>query len=173
MLTRTHDDGQTSSEAVYSDCERYRYSLTRVWEPAAARLAFIMLNPSVADERQNDPTVERCEQRARRWGYGSFRVVNIFAWRATDPLDMRRAVSPEGPGNGTILAAAAYWADLTIAAWGVHGAHLDQGRRAARDLRRSGVTLYHLGLTQAGHPRHPLYLPYAREPEHWVSPYPD
>jgi hypothetical protein len=58
---------------------------------------FIMLNPSTATEVQNDPTVERCERRARALGFGAFRVLNIFAWRATDPRDMRAAADPVGP----------------------------------------------------------------------------
>jgi hypothetical protein len=99
MITRTHQKGDAASVAVYSDCERYRYSLTRVWDADGSRALFIMLNPSTATEVQNDPTVERCERRARALGFGAFRVLNIFAWRATDPRDMRAAADPVGPAK--------------------------------------------------------------------------
>ena len=85
MIVRTHQKGDAASVAEYSDCEKYRYKLTRIWEPAGRKVLFVMLNPSTATEVQNDPTVERCERRARTLGYGGFRVTNIFAWRDTDP----------------------------------------------------------------------------------------
>ena len=99
MIRRTHSSGGTSSVAVYSPCERYRYSLQRVWDETSGLLTFIMLNPSKADEVSNDPTVERCERRARALGYGGFCVVNIFAWRETDPQKLRKARAPIGPAN--------------------------------------------------------------------------
>lgn len=170
MITRTHIKGDAPSTAVYSDCERYRYSLTRIWDVAAPRVAFVMLNPSTATEQANDPTIERCEQRARRLGFGGFCAVNIFALRATDPRDMRAAADPEGPDNAQALETAARWADVVIAAWGVHGAHRNQGPTAAARLRDGGLKLHHLGLTKAGHPRHSLYLPYSAQPQLWSVP---
>lgn len=169
MITRTHSSDGTLSTAVYSSCERYRYSLSRVWDANARRVMFVMLNPSTADELQNDPTVERCEQRARRLGYGAFRVTNIFAFRATDPRNMRTQADPQGPDNVQTLDAGAAWADDIIAAWGTHGEHRNQGPVAAMMLARTGVPLYHLGLTKHGHPRHPLYLPYSQQPEIWAD----
>lgn len=168
MITRSHIKGDAPSTAVYSDCERFRYSLTRVWNADAARVVFIMLNPSTATEVQNDPTIHRCEQRARTLGYGGLRAVNIFALRATDPRDMRAAADPEGPANMTALDEAADWADLVIAAWGVHGAHRNQGAIVADRLNAAGHRLHHLGQTKAGHPRHPLYLPYSAQPQLWA-----
>ena len=79
MIVRLHQKGDAASIAEYSDCEAYSYTLTRVWDEAGQRALFIMLNPSTATELQNDPTVERCERRARALGYGAFRVLNIFA----------------------------------------------------------------------------------------------
>ena len=60
MITRSHLKGDAQSTAVYSDCESYRYMLTRTWDPGGDKALFIMLNPSTATEVQNDPTVERC-----------------------------------------------------------------------------------------------------------------
>lgn len=169
VITRSHIKGDAPSTAVYSDCEVYRYSLTRIWDEQAPRVVFIMLNPSTATEVQNDPTIQRCEQRARKLGFGGFCAVNIFAIRATDPRDMRAASDPEGPDNMAALDAAAQWADLSIAAWGVHAEHRNQGPIVAARLRAAGHRLHQLGLTKAGHPRHPLYLPYTAQPQIWLA----
>lgn len=126
-----------------------------------------MLNPSVADEFANDPTVERCERRARAMGFAGFSVTNIFAWRDTDPKAMRRAKKPIGPLNELTVLQTAQNAGQAIAAWGVHGAHTNQGPHIARILDEAGVKLFHLGLTKDGHPRHPLYVPYSIKPKIW------
>lgn len=167
MITRSHTKGDAPSTAVYSDCERYRYSLTRIWAPSLRRVMFVMLNPSTATEVANDPTIERCERRARHLGCGGFRVTNIFAWRATDPRDLRRAVHPIGADNDAALEEGAIWADQIIAAWGVHGAHRGRGAQVAETLRAQSTPLFHLGLSKDGHPKHPLYLPYAQQPVSW------
>lgn len=170
MITRTHVKGDAPSTAVYSDCEKYRYSLTRVWEPSGTRVNFVMLNPSTATEVQNDPTVERCERRARTLGYGGFAVTNIFAWRDTDPKAMRAAPDPIGPANDETIQERAHWANDVIAAWGTHGEHLARGEAVAKLLAQCDRPVFHLGLSKAGHPRHPLYLPYVQKPEPWARP---
>lgn len=169
MITRQHTKGDAASVAVYSDCEAYRYSLTRVWDAAGRRALFVMLNPSTATEVQNDPTVERCERRARALGFGAFRVLNIFAWRATDPRDMRAAADPVGPGNDAAILSSLPWADQVICAWGTHGAHQGRGPAVAAMLRGADVALFHLGLSKDGHPKHPLYIGYAVHPQPWIA----
>lgn len=169
MLIRTHETDAVWSQVTYSDCQAYRYCLTRIWDENAARINFVMLNPSKADEIKNDPTVARCEARARHLGFGAFQVTNIFAWRDTDPHAMRRANKPVGPENDDTLTASAHWADLVIAAWGVHGAHQNRGAQVEELLRHAGIKLFHLGLSKGGHPRHPLYLAYAKQPQYWRS----
>ena len=169
MITRTHQKGDAASVAEYSDCEAYRYTLTRVWRPEGARALFIMLNPSTATEVQNDPTVERCERRARALGFGAFRVLNIFAYRATDPRDMRAVADPVGTGNDAAILGSVPWADRVICAWGTHGAHLDRGAQVEALLRKAGVPLFHLGLSKAGHPKHPLYIAYDVQPMPWAA----
>lgn len=171
MITRTHVKGDAPSVAVYSDCEAYRYLLTRVWDDALPRALFVMLNPSTATEVQNDPTVERCERRARALGFGAFRVTNIFAFRATDPRAMRAVADPVGPDNDAAIRESVDWAggpaDRIICAWGTHGAHLGRGAAVAQLLRESGRDLHHLGLTAAGAPKHPLYIGYAQPLQLW------
>lgn len=167
LIIRRHIDARATSEATYSHCEAYRYTLTRVWDDTAPRCLFIMLNPSTATEIANDPTIERCERRARALGYGAMRIVNIFAFRATDPSDLKRADDPVGTDNLQALADGATWADDVLCAWGAHGAHLNQGRATARGLAATCTKLRTLGLTKDGHPRHPLYVSYARAPTQW------
>lgn len=169
MITRTHIKDDAPSTAIYSDCEHYRYALTRIWDAAGTSVHFVMLNPSTATEVQNDPTVERCERRARALGHGAFRVTNIFAWRDTDPRKMRKADDPVGPANDATLLEGLAWADQTICAWGTHGEHLGRGVQIEAALRDTGTDLFHLGLSKAGHPKHPLYIAYVQQPELWIK----
>ena len=119
-----------------------------------------MLNPSTADETDNDPTVERCERRARMMGFGGVEVVNIFAFRATDPVVMKQHASPIGADNDQAILAAAGNSGLVILGWGIHGDHLSRGRSVAALLEQSGIQAYCLTTTASGHPGHPLYVRY-------------
>ena len=167
LITRSHDDGERVSEAVYSDCEKYRYALTRVWDTGGKRLLYIMLNPSKATELANDPTIERCERRARALGYGAFRACNLFGLRETDPAKLKRARHPEGPENEDQIALALEWCDDVLCAWGVHGEHKNQADSVRLVLQKSSKPCLVLGLTKAGHPRHPLYISYKNQPYRW------
>lgn len=167
MITKKFLKGDAESVANYSDCEKYRYDLTRVWDENGKRATFLMLNPSTATEVQNDPTVERCERRARTLGYGAFRVCNIFAFRATDPKVMRAADDPVGPLNDDAIRQGVEWTDDLVAAWGAHGEYLNRGAVVEALLRSLPISPRHLGLTKAGHPKHPLYIGYNVLPETW------
>lgn len=167
MITRTFLKGDAESLAVYSDCEAYRYALTRAWDATGKRVTFVMLNPSTATEVQNDPTVERCERRARALGFGAFQVCNIFAFRATDPKVMRKATDPVGPANDEAIRKGCLWADQVICAWGTHGAYLSRGPAVEALVRATEKPMAHLGLSKAGHPKHPLYISYQKQPEKW------
>lgn len=169
LVVRRHVVGVTVSEAVYSPCSRYRYALTRTWDDAGRRLLWIMLNPSKATEAANDPTIERCERRARALGYGAFRVVNLFALRQTDPARLLKARSPLGPRNDAEIGRALDWTDDVLCAWGVHGSHRGRGEAVRQTVETSGKTPLVLGLTKHGHPRHPLYVGYAVTPRRWVE----
>lgn len=170
MIRRGSNRNGRQSVAVYSDCECYRYSLTRSWNAAQPKLLFIMLNPSTATEQRNDPTVARCESRALDLGYGSFRVVNLFALRATDPSELKRHPAPVGPDNDAILrqSVTRWKPDLILCAWGTHGIHLDRDKATLSLLMKCGADLWTLGLTQGGQPRHPLYLPKDLAPQSWT-----
>jgi hypothetical protein len=123
-----------------------------------------MLNPSTADESTNDPTIARCEQRARLWGYGGVTVTNLFAFCSTEPSVLYRAVDPVGPENDAYLRAAALAAKPVICAWGVHGKLLGRSAVVLSLLEDAGIAPYCLARTRDGEPGHPLYLGYDSTP---------
>lgn len=156
-----------ASGAEFSACRRWRTLLWRCWDEARPIANFLMLNPSTADETVLDPTCTRAHDYARRWGYGTLLVTNVFAWRATDPGEMRAAADPVGAGNDAAILRAARSAQLVVCAWGNHGAHLDRAARVTRLLRQAGMTLHALRLNAGGEPAHPLYLPGTLRPRRW------
>ncbi len=135
----------------------YRYSLWRECDTRAPAVAFVMLNPSTADAERDDPTIRRCANLARSWGYGSLEVVNLFAYRASEPKRLRETRDPIGPANDDYLVDAADRTRVVIVAWGVHGGLMDRDLEAFRLLAGRG-DIHCLGFTKAGHPRHPLYV---------------
>lgn len=122
---------------------------------------FICLNPSTADEVQDDPTVRRCIGYAKAWGYGAFCMTNLFGYRATNPKDMKNSVEflEARHENAQWIARVASEAGIIVCAWGVHGAYKDRGKKVLDHLLNvMKLPVHHLGLTKGGHPKHPLYL---------------
>lgn len=156
--------------ATYSPDLRYRFRLSRVWDSSSPRCAFIMLNPSTATEAVLDPTVTRCVGHAKQWGFGAAEVVNLFAYRATDPKQLRQVDDPIGAGNDVAIMHAARAADLVVVAWGVHGQFITRQDDVVHHLERAGIELHSLGITKSGAPRHPLYLPGGIRPQPWTAP---
>jgi hypothetical protein len=151
--------------AAMSPCGRYRYSLWRRWDASKPTVLFVMLNPSTADADTDDPTIRKCIGFAKRWGYGTLLVGNLYALRATDPRELDTAPAPVGRDNTDALYRLAGRADRVVAAWGAKPNRGRYGRRAARVL--DGLhdhDVYALRLTKDGHPWHPLYVPYCVEP---------
>jgi hypothetical protein len=120
-----------------------------------AYLMVIGLNPSTADETEDDPTIRRCIDFAKRWKFGALCMTNLFAWRDTKPAQMKKATDPVGPDNDDHLKRLAANAGLILAAWGTHGKHLN---RAAAVLSMM-PPIYRLRLNDDGSPEHPLYVP--------------
>lgn len=139
--------------AEISSCGRYRYTLARIWDPDLPCVAFIGLNPSTADATQDDPTLNRCIQYAEAWGYGGVWMVNLFAFRATSPGDMKSADDPVGPDNDVALQSVCGAADLVIAAWGNHGSF----HKRSHQVRAMLKGLHCLKVNKTGEPAHPLY----------------
>ncbi len=167
MIARGHEGGSVRSVAWYSPCDGYRYRLDRTWDAGGPRAAIVMLNPSTATEAADDRTIARCGARMRALGFGAMTVVNLFAWRATDPAVLVRVADPVGPGNDGVIADAAAGAGLVLCGWGNGGALHGRGTAVAAMLVAQGCALHVLGLTRTGAPRHPLYLGYAARPVPW------
>lgn len=142
---------------------QYRYALWRIWDRALPAVMFIGLNPSTADAKSDDPTLVRCMGFARDWGYGGVYTANLFAFRATDPRDMKTARAPVGCDNDRVILELAGKVDKVIAAWGNDGAYLDR----ADAVRRLLPKLYYLKMNRSGQPAHPLYLPKGLKPRAW------
>ena len=125
-----------------------------------------MLNPSVADGKQDDSTIRRCVGFSKRWGYGGLIVVNLFALRATDPAELYCHDYPVGPRNESVLARTLDQPSvkLVVAAWGSHGNLMDRDRIMLRMARDLGKAVMCLGTTKDGRPRHPLRLAAAAVP---------
>lgn len=161
--------------ASFSRDRLFRYTLERVWEPDRPRVAFIGLNPSTADEVRVDNTVARCARFAHDWGYGSFLMLNLFAFRTVSPAVLKTAhrelgldVSG-GRANNDAIAEGVGSVQMAICGWGRHGRFLGRDEQVLSGLAAAGQgdKLYHLGLNGDGTPKHPLYLPSNLEPEPW------
>lgn len=150
--------------AHMSPCGLFRMSLTRTWDATLPRLVFIMLNPSKADANIDDPTVVRCIGFARALGYGSIEVVNLFAYRATNPIDLKRAGYPVGEGNDAAILRAVSRAGGVICAWGANARALPRAAHVL-DLIELWCSPTALAWTADGVPKHPLYLPSGLRPQ--------
>src|SRR5262249_2332127 len=124
FLSRTMRTGPMHRSAAFSRCRTFRYSLSRVWNPRLLIVMFVGLNPSTADEQGDDPTVRRCVGFSRKWNYGGLILVNLFAYRSTDPTGLLDADDPIGPGNDKHILASARVAERVVIGWGNKGSWL-------------------------------------------------
>lgn len=148
--------------AHLSPCRVYRYALWRRWGNGPYAM-FIGLNPSTADEINNDPTIRKCIRFAQTWGYEALCMTNLFAYRATDPAKMKKVAEPIGWENDVTLATLAQDAGVVVAAWGAHGTY----KQRDQSVRILVPGLNYLRLTKEGQPGHPLYLPGSLRPVAW------
>jgi hypothetical protein len=157
--------------ALFSGCKKYRYSLWRRFQydvRPERMVAFIGLNPSTADATKNDPTVTRCINYSKAWGYGGYVMLNLFAYRATDPREMKSQVDPVGIENDECISEVCRSVDKVILAWGNHGKHKDRELQVVSWFKRScQEKAFCLSINSNGSPSHPLYLPSSL----WPKPY--
>lgn len=142
------------SSAQLSLCRTYRYALWRTWDATKPYVLFICLNPSTADEIDDDPTLLRCIEFARSWGYGGLCMGNLFAFRATQPKDLMKSSNPIGDDNDYWLEQLSKDAGIVVAGWGNHGVFLNRSAEVLRKLKE----VYCLKINKSGEPSHPLYL---------------
>ncbi len=153
---RNHVDG-IEYGAIFDINGRYRYSLWRAWSAYHPRIAFVLLNPSTADEQRNDPTIRRCMGFARAWNFGSMEVVNLFAYRATDYRKLFKVNDPIGEENNRFLMQAVECCSTVVLGWGTKGPLLGRDRQIM-SLLAGRNDVYCLGITKDGQPRHPLFV---------------
>ena len=146
-----------ASDATFSDCGKYRYSLTRVLGEGPRLVMFVGLNPSTADGLQDDPTIRRCVGFARAWEFDVLLMANLHAFRSTDPRGLLTVADPVGPDNVDTVKKFSMRAETIVAAWGANQLH-----PVAEELGCWLAALprtFCFGLTKNGSPKHPLYLP--------------
>lgn len=157
--------------AIISPCQRYRYFLWRTWDETKNVLVYCMLNPSTADENIDDPTIKRCVERAKRMGFGSIHVVNLFAFRATDPRELYTAADPVGPDNDQWIKDVGQHQyvkgklvrrddSMFLCGWGSHGGLRGRDKEVLDLLKLTRIWPYALKMTRGGQPSHPLYIGY-------------
>lgn len=144
------------SSAHFSPDRAHRYWLVRQMSTSPGIAAFVGLNPSTADETVDDPTIRRCIAFAEAWGYGRMVMLNIHAFRSTDPKGLLTAEDPVGPENHRTVLNLARGADVVVVAWGANPLHARAMLLAQALGQIEGVKCF--GLTKDGHPKHPLYL---------------
>lgn len=139
--------------AYFSTCRKYRYALWRTWDSSKPYVMFVALNPSTADETTDDPTLSRCIRYAKLWGFGGVCMANLFAFRATDPKEMKVVENPIGENNDNWLLTLAKEAGLVVAAWGNDGSYLNRSKKVFELLPNMRC----LKMNKSGEPAHPLY----------------
>lgn len=148
------------SDAIISNCGKYRHWLTRHWDDTKEMCAFIMLNPSTADASEDDPTIRRCISFAKSWGYGGLVVVNLFDYRSTDPKYLTTAKNPCSDLADHFINQALETASLIVCAWGNLGSILNRSKQVRKIIEDHDILemIHCLGLNKSGEPKHPLYV---------------
>ena len=141
--------------AILSKNRLYRYALWREWDSSKGVCVFICLNPSSADETEDDPTLRRCVNFAKSWGFGKCVILNLFAYRATDPDELKKQDKPVGYKNNYHIKAQSSLADLVVVAWGNHGSFLERDKKVLKLFKDIPIKCFQV--TAKGQPAHPLY----------------
>lgn len=150
-------DVDDSNEATY------RYTFSCAWDDTRGKVTFVMLNPSTADKIYSDPTLRRCANFSKSWGYGGFYAVNLFAYRATSPKELKNAaakgVDLVGKDNDRYIIECAKKGVKVVFSWGqsFKGNLFSHRVNEVRQLLPE-IDPYCIELTKDGIPRHPLML---------------
>lgn len=147
--------GNVNKGAKFSDCRKYRYALWRIWDENKPLVMFIGLNPSKANEDENDPTIRSVERISRHNGYGGFYMMNCFPYVSTNPSKLKDGVTLEtNTKNIEVLKEVGVMTKDVVFAW---------GNFKEVDEYISGLLAYifpnakALHINKNGSPKHPLY----------------
>lgn len=153
------DTGQAGG-AEFSACRRWRWTLTRVWDPAKPTISFVGLNPSVADENKLDRTTAKCVKWAERDGFGKYVMLNLYGLVSTLPSGLKKAFDPVGPDNDEWIQKTFAESAAVVFCWGATWNKFTGPRiEVVTELARAaGLKPLCPGLTKAGFPLHPCRL---------------
>lgn len=146
------------NDAVLSDCGKYRYLLRRTWSYGQPRALLVMLNPSTADASKDDATIRSCVRLLSGCGFGSMEVVNVYGFRATNPVELSKQIDPVGPRNQAVIESAIGRCDVVVCAWGAYPPARQHAASILSEVGRWRPVAYCFGRTKAGAPKHPLYI---------------
>lgn len=149
----TTEEGNKISGAKFSECRKYRYALWRIWDEAKPLVMFIGLNPSTANESDNDPTIKSVCRIAKSNGYGGVYMMNCFPFISTNPNDLCKL--DRLLENETWLKGISEKCQDVIFAWG----NFDVVKKLGTDKYIAGLfpNAKVLGINKSGSPKHPLY----------------
>lgn len=74
--------------ALFSYDKKSRHVLWRNWNLDLPKVMFIGLNPSTANETNDDQTIKRCIAFAKSWGFGGMIMMNLYSHVSTNPDDL-------------------------------------------------------------------------------------
>lgn len=160
------DDSLTG--AYFGDSTNYRYTLWRRWSECrvSEMMAVIGLNPSTADSVNNDPTIRRCIDFAKRWQFQGLIMLNLFSWRATDPAVMIKQIDPIGRENDDAIKEICSHAGRVMLAWGNDGVHMGRAEKVLSMIKPLCNPVF-LKRNASGQPAHPLYVHSSTQPILW------
>lgn len=146
---------------------QFRFTLGRTWDRDSGRACFVMLNPSTADEQQDDPTIRRVMRFARDWGYGGVDIVNLSPVVSSNPDDILKRWPPSIAyrTNRAEIVRQANAAEIVVLAWGAH--KVADLPSMSHDLRLPWDLAHCLGVNANGSPKHPLYVRADTQPQPW------
>ena len=153
--------GNDNAGIILDNSGKYRYSLWRLWDRRKPIVCWILLNPSTADELKLDPTLIRCKRYSEDWGFGGFRVVNVFGLRSLNSKVLFNNIDPVGNDNDTIIRKECMCVSKIVVGWGNNVLRFkDRFKDRFRELSELLYyeELYALKLTKRYQPAHPLYL---------------
>ena len=153
--------------AIFSPCQTYRYSLTRIWNENKKLILFIGLNPSTADETSDDPTIRKCMHYAYQWGFGGLIMVNLFAFRATLPNDLKKSKFPVGKNNNQFIINAILESEMAVVAWGNDGQLYGRDKEVLEFIPNPMC----ININKTGLPAHPLYQKNDASPKSYNNKY--
>lgn len=153
-------DPDEEPDATFSPCRRWRFTLTRTWNPNLPTIAFVGLNPSVADEEKLDNTTKKCVRWAKRDGFGKFVMLNLYGIVSTNPAGLKTVEDPVGRDNDFWIRATFRQAKAVVFCWGATLNQFTSDRIAAVEemALEAGLAPLCPGHTKAGFPLHPCRI---------------